>query len=77
MRANGLEKAIMVGMGDGQRRKGSPRRRWLDEIEMLTDKKIWELAGMVWDWWGGGGGSTRSSGVGNDLETPGNQVTSS
>ena len=52
MRANGLEKAIMLGMGDGQRRKGRPRRRWLDEIEILTDEKIWELAGMVRDRWG-------------------------
>ena len=49
MRANGLEKAIMIGMGNGQRRKGRPRRRWLDEIEMLTDKKIWELGEMVRD----------------------------
>jgi len=43
VRANGLEISIMFGMGGGQRRRGRPRLRWLDEIETLTGKKLEEL----------------------------------
>jgi hypothetical protein len=36
MRANSLEKDMIVAMGDGQRKRGRPRARWLDGIEEDT-----------------------------------------
>ena len=36
MRSDGLEKAIMLGMGEDKRKKGRPRMRWLDEVQELT-----------------------------------------
>jgi len=32
VRGEGLEKAVMLGMGGGSRSRGCPRRRWLDEV---------------------------------------------
>ena len=49
VRANGLEKSIMVGMGDGQRRRGRPRLRWLDEIVAVTGKKLKDLMVLTGD----------------------------
>ena len=49
VRANGLEKTIMFGMGEGQRRRGRPRIRWLDEIVALTGKKLEELMVLTED----------------------------
>jgi hypothetical protein len=49
VRTNGLEKSIMFGMGEGQRRRGRPRKRWLDEIVELTGKKLEELMVMTED----------------------------
>ena len=36
MTSDGLEKAIMLDMGEGKRKKGRPRMRWLDEAQELT-----------------------------------------
>jgi len=47
VRANGLEKSIMCGMGEGQRRRGRPRLRWLDEIVALTGKKLEDLMALT------------------------------
>ena len=49
VRANGLEKSVMFGMGEGQRRRGRPRIRWLDEIVALTGKKLEELMVLTED----------------------------
>ena len=35
LRSTGLEKAIMLGMV-GQRKRGRPRRRWLDDVQDIT-----------------------------------------
>jgi len=35
LRGEGLEKSIMLRMGNGCRGRGRPRKRWLDEIERL------------------------------------------
>ena len=43
MRSNGLEKDIMMGMGDGSRRIGRPRSRWADEVLNLTNMTLQQL----------------------------------
>src|SRR5690349_2452581 len=48
IRANGLEKSIMLRMGEVQRR-GRPRLRWLDEIVALTGKKLKDLLVLTED----------------------------
>ena len=49
MRANGLEKSIMLGMGEGQRGRGRPRTRWLDEIQSTTGLNLHQLSEAVQD----------------------------
>jgi len=39
MRSDGFEKGMMLGLlaqGDGRRRRGRPRRKWMDEIHEVT-----------------------------------------
>src|SRR6218665_1678197 len=43
MRSDGLEKRIMLAFGDGRRRRGRPRRTWMDEIHEVTGMKLVEL----------------------------------
>jgi len=33
MRADGLEKEMMLACGEGRRRRGQPRKRWMEEHE--------------------------------------------
>ena len=49
MRAEGLEKSVMMGMGDGQRNRGRPRKRWLDEVKEVTGQTLQELKEAVLD----------------------------
>jgi hypothetical protein len=49
MRGNGLEKTIVMGMGEGARGRGRPRTRWMDEIRSLMGMTIQELKEAVWD----------------------------
>ena len=39
MRSDGLEKGMMLG----RRRRGRPRRRWMDEVHDVTGMKLAEL----------------------------------
>src|SRR6218665_1160616 len=39
----GLEKRMMLAHGDGRRRRGRPRRKWMDEIHEVTGMKLAEL----------------------------------
>ena len=43
IRSDGLEKTIMLGMTEGARRRGRPRRRWLDDIQDETELSIEKL----------------------------------
>ena len=43
MRSDGLEKRIMLAHGDGRRRRGQPRRKWMDEIHEVIGMKLAEL----------------------------------
>jgi hypothetical protein len=49
MRGDGLEKAVMIGMGGGKRGRRRPRMRWLDEIKQLTGLSLQELKEKVRD----------------------------
>jgi len=49
MRGDGLEKAVITGMSEGARRKGRPKKRWLDEIVEVTGLHIQQLKEAVWD----------------------------
>jgi len=43
MRSDELEKEMMLAHGDGRRRRGRPRRKWMDEIHEVTRMKVAEL----------------------------------
>ena len=43
MRSDGLEKGMMLAYGEGRRRRGQPRRKWMDEIHEVTGMKLAEL----------------------------------
>ena len=47
MRANSLEKAIMLGMVSGKRRRGRPKTRWIDTIKNDTSRTLDELKEAV------------------------------
>jgi len=43
VRANGLEKSIMLGMRQGERGRGRPRIRLLDEVQIIMDSTFYSL----------------------------------
>ena len=49
MRSHGLEKDVMLGMGNGSRSRGRPRRRWMDEIREVTGLGLTELSTVAAD----------------------------
>ncbi|GFS09805.1 endonuclease-reverse transcriptase [Elysia marginata] len=42
-----LEKSIMLGMGEGGRRRGRPCKRWKDDIKTVTGFTLSELVRAV------------------------------
>jgi len=44
-----LERDIMLGQVEGQRKQGKPRMRWLDSIKEATGLRLEDLRGAVQD----------------------------
>jgi len=40
MRSGGFEKGMMLAYRAGRRRRGRPRRKWMDEIHEVTGMKL-------------------------------------
>ena len=43
MRSKGLEKEMMLACGEGRRKKGRPRIKWMDEIHERAGMNLVEL----------------------------------
>jgi len=49
MRSDGLEKDMMLAYGEGRRKQGRPRKKWMDEILEKTAMNLAELRDATMD----------------------------
>jgi len=49
MRANGIEKDMMLANGEGRRKRGHPMKRWMEEILTMSGMNLVELRDAVED----------------------------
>src|ERR1043165_8784519 len=49
MRSDGLEKDMMLAYGEGRRKQGRPRKKWMDEILETTGMNLAELRDATTD----------------------------
>ena len=49
LRADSMEKTLMLGMTEGKRRRGQQRMRWLDSISDSMDMSLSKLQMIVKD----------------------------
>ena len=47
MRAEGMEKEMMLACGEGRRSRGRPRTRWMEEIHRRTAMNLTQLRDAV------------------------------
>ena len=50
LRANSLEKTLMLGKIEGRKRRGQQRMRWLDDITDSMDTGLSKFQEMVKEW---------------------------
>ena len=63
LRADSLDKTLMLGKIEGRRRRGRQRMRWLDSVTKLMDmnlSKLWEMVKDREDWSAAVHGVTKS-----------------
>ena len=68
-RTDSLEKTLMLGKIDGERRRGQQRMRWLDGITASMDMSLSKLRELLLDWRPGMLQSVTSQRVGYDWAT--------
>src|SRR6218665_1390320 len=73
MRSDGLEKRMMLAHGDGRRRRGQPRRKWMDKIHEVTGMKLAELRDVMTERKSGGKWSRQSLEL-NELTAQGDKM---
>src|SRR6476469_5363325 len=49
MRSTSMEKDIMLGIGNGKRKKDTPRIGWVDEVKEALGLHLQALKEAVWD----------------------------
>ena len=74
LRADSLEKTLMLGKTEGRRRRGQQRMRWLDDITYSVDMNLSKLREIVKDREGWHAAVHESQGVRHELATKQQQM---
>ena len=57
MRTNGMEKDMMLACGEGRRKRGRPRKKWMEEIHTMPGMNLVDLRDAL----GGGSGRVKKT----------------